>query len=991
MNTTILIYLFLITIMLLATVGSMGNAASQITLDKARFTVISPQCIRLEYSPSGEFIDAPSYFAYNRKARYSAAKIEKNADSVQIDTGVIKLSYKNDGKAFDADNLKVDIGSSIAWHPGILSKANMGGAIRTLDVVDGCVKLDDGVISRDGWYLLDDSKSPLLTKDWVMSRPADSGIDWYFFGYGTDYKSALKSLTAIGGSIPLPRRYTLGAWYSRYWPYTSEDYRQIYKEYSEHDFPLDVMVMDMDWHKDGWTGWSWNRDLLPDAEELLKWFHSKNLAVTLNVHPADGVLPHEDMYADFMKAMGKDPTKDQPLPFDAGNKKYLDTMFKYTHAPLEAEGVDFWWLDWQQYPFTHGIPDLTNLQWLNEYYFKHTSANGKRGVSFSRWAGWGDHRHPIHFSGDSSTNWRMLAFEVPFTSASSNAGCFFWSHDIGGHMSGRNEESYTRWCQFGAFTAALRSHSTRDATMDRRPWAYEKWAEDSMRISFHIRSIFFPYTYSSVRQSTVDSVPLVRGMYIDYPNSDAAYKQPQQYMYGDDILVSPVAEPGVGRYRLARQVVWFPEGDWYNYFTGEKYDDNSEHLVTAGINEFPLYIRGGVPVPLQAYTQHMATQPLNELIIRCYPGDNGKIGSFTLYEDDGITDAYKKKESATTVLKYRRDGEKVTISVDPTKGEYKGQLSERSYKIELPCTLEITDKKTIKQGMTLQYNKNTNINTIHVPAKSIREGFSIVLKVENVAPQTAHLKAFASRVGLPAPVPGDSLSNLLETALASSGDLSPKMILASAGVGSVDKIETAYGFPDTKTVRTYTSPLIHATVEANLIDSDDEGQLLQTVVKIGGKQFEYEEPRNQTVDLSRYEKENAALSATVTASSFEFPETDGVNDGFVGGYPIDRSQEWSTKGEKASAWIKLDWTNPQTVDRILLFDRLNGADRVLAGEIEFSDGSKVAVGELVNNATKGTLVKFAPKIITWLKFTVTKVSNETQNTGLAEIVVLRAK
>jgi hypothetical protein len=176
-----------------------------------------------------------------------------------------------------------------------------------------------------------------------------------------------------------------------------------------------------------------------------------------------------------------------------------------------------------------------------------------------------------------------------------------------------------------------------------------------------------------------------------------------------------------------------------------------------------------------------------------------------------------------------------------------------------------------------------------------------------------------------------------------------------------------------------------------LIESDDEGQLLQTVVKTGGKEFKYEEPRSQTVDLSRYEKENAALSASVTASSFEFPEATGVNDGFVGGYPIDRSQEWSTKGEKAGAWVKLDWKQAQTVDRIILFDRLNGADRVLAGEIEFSDGSKVAVGELVNNAAKGTLIKFSPKTITWLKFTVTKVSNETQNTGLAEIVVLRAK
>ena len=77
----------------------------------------------------------------------------------------------------------------------------------------------------------------------------------------------------------MPRKYSLGVWYSRYWPYTSKEFRQIVEEYTQHGFPLDVIVLDMDWHKDGWTGWSWNRDLLPDAEDLLKWFHQQGLAV----------------------------------------------------------------------------------------------------------------------------------------------------------------------------------------------------------------------------------------------------------------------------------------------------------------------------------------------------------------------------------------------------------------------------------------------------------------------------------------------------------------------------------------------------------------------------------------------------------------------------------------------------------------------------------------------------------------------------------------
>jgi alpha-glucosidase (family GH31 glycosyl hydrolase) len=217
----------------------------------------------------------------------------------------------------------------------------------------------------------------------------------------------------------------------------------------------------------------------------------------------------------------------------------------------------------------------------------------------------------------------MLAFEVPFTSTAGNVGCFFWSHDIGGHNRGRNEESYARWCQFGAFSAALRSHSTRDPQMDRRPWTYPQWAEDSMRASFHLRSRFFPYTYSSVHESSAESIPLLRPMYLEYPASEEAYRQPQQYFYGDNVLVAPVAEAGAGPRRLGRQVVWFPGGRWFNFFSGERFEGGQERLVAATIDEFPLYIRGGVPVPMQPYTQRMTSTPLTNVAIRCYPGEDG--------------------------------------------------------------------------------------------------------------------------------------------------------------------------------------------------------------------------------------------------------------------------------------------------------------------------------------------------------------------------------
>jgi len=717
--------------------GTFGRAAEgQWVSGNARFTTITPNCIRLEYSPGGSFVDTPSYFAVKRETRFAAPMTPRSEGGMEINTGAIRLTYKSDGKPFNAENLSAEIRKGpgvVTWKPGAPNPGNLGGTVCTLDQWKGPGDLGQGVLSRDGWFLLDDSRSVLLTRDWVEARPRTAGTDWYLFGYGDDYKAALKSLTAIGGDIPMPRKYTLGAWYSRYWPYTSREYRDIVKEYADHGFPLDVIVMDMDWHKPGWTGWSWNRTLLPDAEELLKWFHSQGLAVTLNVHPADGVMRHEDMYDAFMRDMGLDPVAKTNLLFDAGNKHYLDTLFRHTHDPLANEGVDFWWLDWQQYRATRSIPDLTNLAWLNHYYYQYTGRAGKRGVSFSRWAGWGDHRHPLHFSGDASTGWAMLAFEVPFTATAGNVGCFFWSHDIGGHMGGRNEESYVRWCQFGALSAALRSHSTRNNMMDRRPWTYPKWAEDSMRISFRLRSELFPYIYSSVSEACRDSIPLTRPMYIDYPGEDKAYTHPQQYGFGANLLVAPIVMAGVGTNRVGRQTVWFPGDDWYNYFTGEHFAGGREEVVSADINEFPLYVRGGVPLPMQPYTPHMGSAPLTTLVVRCYPGQEGKAGSSTLYEDDGISDGYRKGKFATTEMTCRAKDGRITVTIAPSVGSYAGQPSSRSLVVELPCTEQAVDVTIGGKPAHAVYDAVTCVNRIVAESRKTTEACIITASVKPVS------------------------------------------------------------------------------------------------------------------------------------------------------------------------------------------------------------------------------------------------------------------
>jgi len=1025
-----------LTLLLLGALRSARAAPNPVVVGPARFTVITPQCVRLEYAPGGAFVDDPSLFAANRAARFGGFKLTQAAGGATvIDTGALRLTYTPDGLSFSGSNLRAEIRRGalpVTWAPGAANLGNLGGTARTLDGATGPFDLGQGVLSRDGWYLLDDSRSPLLTADWVRSRPPAAGTDWYLFGYGDDYRAALRSLTAVGGPVPLPRKYALGTWYSRYWPFSSADYHKIVQEYGQHDFPLDNMVLDMDWHQGGWTGWSWNRALLPDAEALLPWLHSQGLHVTLNLHPADGVAPHEDQYAAFMQAMGADPASKQTLPFDAGSKKYMDALFSTVFAPLEKNGVDFWWLDWQQYADTRSVPDLTNLFWLNTLLYDHTAQDGQRGLSFSRWAGWGDHRHPIHFSGDADTGFPMLAFEVPFTATAGNVGCFFWSHDIGGHMGGRNEESYARWCQFGATSPVLRSHSTRDAQTDRRPWNYPAWAENSMRASFHLRSELFPYLYTSAAQSAREAVPLDRPLYFDNPRAENAYHNAQEFLLGDNVLVAPIVSAGAGPGRVAAQTVWFPAGAWYDLFTGERYAGSQDALVAADIGEFPLYVRGGVPVPMQPYTPRMGTAPLTTLRVRCYPGADGQTGRSTLYEDDGVTTAYEHGASATTPLSYTRRGGTVTVTVGAARGTWAGQTARRALVIELPDTGRATAATLNGRPVAVAYDAATYTSRVTLPARPISAAAVVVVQANPGGWDALHRRAALRRalgvtgpssvVLLPAWMgPKPDAASVARVFLASTGatqappPLTPaqqEALLAAQGIGLVRKNEgaTLYhgtmrdlfyaprGVLDGDQVQvagggTVALPLSGAPLEVTGPPHTWRGRTVlapaQVSFKIKGVSYHLPAAPPPADDLTG--DDNLAGTAKVTASGAEDGySAEGAVDGVVGGYPGDKAQEWSAGGT-VGATLTLTWVTPQTIDRVLLYDRPNTTDQITSGTVTFSDGTTLPVGALPNDASAPLTLRFPAKTVTSLTFKVTGVREKTQNAGLAEIAVFRAR
>jgi hypothetical protein len=724
----------------------------------ARFTVLTPDCIRMEYAPKYGFVDAPSLFAIRRDCLYAKAKISRTAGILTIDTGKLQLQYKPDGKPFSKENLQVSFGpNSTIWHPEKKNQRNLGGPVPTLDGIGDPFPLPDGLLSRDGWYLLDDSGRPLLVDGWITQRIGGgprapgmpSGInpdkDWYLFTYGTDYKSALRALSAISGPVPMPRKGVHGSWYCRWYPYTADQFRQIVKGYKDHNFPLDILVMDMEWHTKnadvgfghagelGWTGYTWNRKLIPDPTALLQEFRNDGVFVTLNDHPHDGVRDNEQCYPEFMKMAGGKPGTN--LPLDAGNRRYMEAFFAAAHTPLEKQGVDFWWVDWQQdslLPWVHGVPGLRHLPWLNYLYFQHSQNSGLRGQGFSRWGGWGDHRNPIQFSGDTTASWAMLAFEIYFTLASGNAGCFFWAHDLGAFEATfgtpADSELYTRWVQFGALSSSLRLHS--DTDIDRRPWLWGKQFEDAMRQAYVLRSQLFPYIYTAVRQCYDQTLPLLRPMYLEYPQEKNSYQYPEQYLLGDHLIAAPITESGEGEAFVAQKKIWLPAGIWYNLTKAEKFQGDQVVTASAALNEIPVYARGGVPLPMQPSTLRMTSTPLTTLVVRCYPGIAGES---SLYEDDGRTQGYMQDQFSRTSLSYRNERGHIQIKIAAATGMYQGQPVRRSYRIELPWTQRAKSAFVNGRRTPVSYDPAGKTNILETDLFEISEAVEVTVHADEWA------------------------------------------------------------------------------------------------------------------------------------------------------------------------------------------------------------------------------------------------------------------
>ncbi len=694
-----------------------GRPRSRTVIDgPARFEVLSATLIRLEYAGDRRFEDRPTFNAVSRELPVPAFTTRVVDGVREIRTSRMTLRWRRGSGPFTPATLSVDVrmpGGVTTARPVFRGQqpftaqaqaptsGQLGGWRRGLDGQAGASTLGEGLLTRYGWYLLDDTQTALYVNGHVVPRPSHGAmpyLDGYFFGYGHDYTTGLRDLRDLTGPAPLLPRWTFGVWFSDYHPFTDADYRRkLLPAFRQHRVPVDGLVVDTDWKSPNtWNGWEWNSALFPQPRSFLRWAASQGLHVVLNVHPSIG--PNDPRLVEAQRrAHGKlrqgapcfAPNGNPCYGFDFGDPDQLAAYFAL-HQPFDAQGVAAWWLDWCCDSSSVSTPGMTPDTWINSLYAHDGAMQGRRGFAFSRigsgYTGytvsaigypsgpWAEHRYTLHFTGDTAATWPMLAFEARFTAAEGSIGLPYVTHDIGSYYAAHlPDDLYARWVQLGAFQPVLRLHSDNG---DRLPWQYGPAAEHSAETFLRMREALVPYTYATARQAHDSGLPMARALYLEWPGQAPAYTASTEYLYGDSLLVAPVTTAGTN----VTSTVWIPPGRWVDWFTGRSYTGARTVRVTSSLATLPLFVReGGIVSEADGAAATNAGHPLDRVLVTVAPGS----GRASLYEDAGDGQGYLHGGYARTPLSVRSDRSGTVVTVGGRRGSCRGCVARRAWTVEV--------------------------------------------------------------------------------------------------------------------------------------------------------------------------------------------------------------------------------------------------------------------------------------------------------------------
>lgn len=507
--------------------------------------------------------------------------------------------------------------------------------------------------------------------DYYFVEHEKGELDYYFMP-GNDMAEVVGLYTSLTGTTPLYQRWIYGSHQSRWGYYTQDEVLDIADKFRELDIPCDVIHMDID-YMNGYRVFTFDDKKFPDVKGLSEKLADRGVKLISIIDP--GVKKDEDYF------MYKEGMEMDAFAHDTDGSVYENAVWPGTSVfpDFTKQSVRSWWGDKTKILLEHGISGIWND--MNEpasfngplpddvqfEYGAHEKVHniyghfmakatyeglakndgGKRPFVLTRAAYAGSQKYCGGWTGDNHSIWAHIALSLEQVCNLSVSGLAMCGSDIGGFGSDTTPELLVRFYEAAVFVPFFRNHSAM-GTRRQEPWQFDETTIDAVRKTVKLRYRFIPYIYDLAHECEKTGAPIVRPLVYEYPADKRVRNISDEYMLGSFVLVAPVIAPG----KEAREV-YLPDGDWYDYYTGEKYSGGRYILADAPLDKVPVFIKAGAIIPV-ADGEIRSTEDITEdkISILTYPGK----GSFVHYQDDNETFAYR--DGAYNAVEYTLDGDK---------------------------------------------------------------------------------------------------------------------------------------------------------------------------------------------------------------------------------------------------------------------------------------------------------------------------------------------
>jgi alpha-glucosidase len=594
---------------------------------------------------------------------------------------------------------------------------------------------------------------------------AEGGELNYYFFYGPSFRKILSRYADLTGHMPLPPLWALGNQQSRWSYYPDTMVQEVVNEYRKRDLPLDVLHLDIDYMQ-GYRVFTWDTTRFPNPLALTTRLAQQGVKVVTIVDPGVKFQPprgeprpsgQSDAEKTFDEAARINPGIRSLAPQDRSyyvfneglaknyfQKRKDGQLFVPRVWPGESVFVDFtlpearrWWGGLHLAYTSNGVEGIWNDMNEPSDFVDQTGKNQIDVVSYdegensthaknrnvfallmaratyeglerlrpdrrpyviTRAAYAGIQRYSTMWTGDTNSTWEALQLNIPMFTTLGLSGEPFVGSDVGGFIGRGNGELLTRAYQVSFLAPFCRNHKVIDG-YDQEPWRFGKYYEDIIRKYLKLRYRLLPFLYTTLEEAHRTGVPLFRPLVLNYQDDPNTYNLDDEFMIGNDLLVAPVVKPDV-----TRRLVYLPQGRWYDYWTNKKYEGGTMIAVNAPLETVPLFVRAGAIIPMGPELNYVGEKPTDPLTFNIYPDEKGSA-SAALYEDDGVSPAYKQDVFRRTIVNVRRAAAGYVVTTSAPVGRYQPGNRRLSFVV----------KSTSRAPRVVTVADNGSAQTIKIP------------------------------------------------------------------------------------------------------------------------------------------------------------------------------------------------------------------------------------------------------------------------------------